>query len=141
MTRAITPALRLTPIALLALTLQQSAAADTGKQVEKLDRGVVAVATGSGVFVGWRVLGTDAADTRFNMYRDGVLLNAAPLEASNFVDPTGTAAAQYVVRTVVKGSEKDKDNAGTVWPQAVLRIPVEAPAGASRPMAWPIATS
>ncbi len=118
----------------VALAFSQPAlAAPLAKQVEKLDRGVVAIAAGSGVFVGWRVLGTDAPDTRFNVYRDGVKLNATPLEASNLFDTSGTTASRYLVRTVEQGKEKDKDYAGTPWSETVLRVPVQAPAGGTTP--------
>ena len=43
------------------------------RQMEALDRGVVAVYQGAGrVHVGWRMLGTDPNDVAFNVYRDGV---------------------------------------------------------------------
>src|SRR5450830_2040715 len=99
------PALHCLAVSLaVALAFAQPAlAAPLQKQVEKLDRGIVAIAAGGGVFVGWRVLGTDAADTRFNVYRDGVKVSAAPLEASNLFDAGGTTASQYLVRTVEQG--------------------------------------
>lgn len=121
------------PIGLLALALTQSALAAQGKQVEQLDRGVVAVATGGGVFVSWRVLGVDDPDTRFNLYRDGIRLNGAPLEASNFTDPSGTPAARYTVRPIVQGHEKKDEAAGATWSQPFLRIPVQRPAGGVTP--------
>jgi rhamnogalacturonan endolyase len=121
------------PVALLALALTPSAFAGQGKQVEKLDRGVVAMATGSGVFISWRVLGVDDPGTRFNLYRDGVRLNDVPLEASNFTDPTGTPAARYSVRAIVDGHEKKDEAAGATWSQPVLRIPVQRPAGGVTP--------
>ena len=121
------------PIGLLALALTQSALAAQGKQVEQLDRGVVAVATGGGVFVSWRVLGVDDPDTRFNLYRDGIRLNGAPLEASNFTDPSGTPAARYTVRPIVQGHEKKDEAAGATWSQPFLRIPVQRPSGGVTP--------
>jgi len=128
------------PLGLLALALTQSAFAAQGKQVEKLDRGVVAVATGNnGVFVSWRVLGVDDPGTRFNLYRDGVRLNDAPLVASNFTDASGTPAARYTVRPIVDGHEKKDEAAGATWSQPVLRIPVQR--AASRPRARPTPTT
>jgi rhamnogalacturonan endolyase len=129
------------PIALLTLTLMQSVFAapaqlvpvGQGKQVEKLDRGAVAIATGSGVFLSWRVLGVDDADTRFNVYRDGARVNDVPLEASNFTDPTGTAAAHYTIRAIVKGHEKKDEAALATWSQSFLRIPLQQPAGGTTP--------
>ncbi|MDQ3785816.1 MAG: rhamnogalacturonan lyase, partial [Actinomycetota bacterium] len=50
-----------------------------------LDRGVVSVRSGDGNFVSWRQLATDADGPRFNVYRDGRKVNAAPV-GTNFVD-------------------------------------------------------
>ena len=54
-------------------------------QMERLSRGVVAVRTSSSqVYVGWRLFGTDAAGTAFNLYRSSnggspMLLNGTPM--------------------------------------------------------------
>jgi hypothetical protein len=58
---------------LFALLLPGSLAAP--RIVEELNRGVVAVDTGSGIYVGWRLLGTDPETVSFNVYRNGMLLN------------------------------------------------------------------
>ena len=121
------------PIALLTLTLMQSAFAAQDKQLEKLDRGVVAITAGSDVFVSWRVLGSDVDETRFNVYRDNVKLNAAPLQASNFTDTAGSAGATYSVRPVFKGKELKGESAGATWAEPVLRIPLQQPAGGVTP--------
>lgn len=121
------------PIALLTLTLMQSAFAGQDKQLEKLDRGVVAITAGSDVFVSWRVLGSDVDETRFNVYRDNVKLNAAPLQASNFTDTAGSAGATYSVRPVFKGKELKGESAGATWAEPVLRIPLQQPAGGVTP--------
>src|SRR4051812_12798825 len=42
-----------------------------GRQVERLDRGVASVRSGSGNLVSWRLFGTEPADLGFNVYRDG----------------------------------------------------------------------
>ena len=39
------------------------------RQTEKLQRGVVAVKSDRGVFVSWRLLGTDPDSVAFNVYR------------------------------------------------------------------------
>ena len=41
------------------------------RQAEYLDRAPVAVQTDDGVYVGWRLLGLDARDLAFDVYRDG----------------------------------------------------------------------
>ncbi|QBE66680.1 rhamnogalacturonan lyase [Pseudoduganella lutea] len=123
------------PIALLTLGLLQSAYADPGRKLEKLDRGAVAIAAGANVFVSWRVLGTDDPGTRFNIYRDDVKLNAEPLDVSNFTDRAGTAGARYLIRPVVKDKEKkgQEDYAIPTWTESVLRIPLDKPADGVTP--------
>lgn len=74
------------------------------RQMEGLDRGLVAVRTSSGVFLSWRILGTDSKDVQFNIYRDGALVNAAPLAyLSNYTDPAGNTSHSYTVQALLKG--------------------------------------
>jgi len=104
------------------------------KQLEKLNRGVVAVRTGSGqVYVGWRLFGTEAASTGFHVYRGSTRLTTTPITSStNFVDNT-TANAQYTVRAVLNGVEQPASEAAAVWGQQYLSIPIQAPAGGTTP--------
>ena len=100
--------------------------------MERLDRGVVAVPVegGGGILVSWRLLGTDAAGTGFNLYRDGVKLNAQPLTgATNHVDAGGSAASRYTIKAVVNGREQDRPFTATVWQQGYGVIPLDKPAG------------
>ena len=114
--------------------------------MENLGRGVVAVRSSTTeVFVSWRVLGTDYADTAFNLYRstDGgapVLLNAAPIDgATNFVDTTAdlTRTNLYTVRPIVFGAEEAAGPGFTVAADApvqqYLRLPLQRPAGGTTP--------
>src|SRR4030042_5329903 len=66
-----------------------------GRQMEKLGRGLVAMNLGEGkVYVGWRLLGTDAENIKFDRYRQTaddkpLKLNKEPIaESTNFVDTT-----------------------------------------------------
>ena len=68
------------------------------RQMEKLGRGVVALAQTDGkVFVSWRLLGTGADDVAFNVFRatdggESVKLNAEPLrDATCFADANAPA--------------------------------------------------
>ena len=54
-------------------------------QMEKLGRGVVALPQEKGIFISWRLLGTDDARTTFDVLRDGELI-AEGLMASNYAD-------------------------------------------------------
>lgn len=93
--------------------------------MEALGRGVTVVPTGEGNLVSWRLLGTDAADTGFNVYRDGELLNEAPLTgATNYLDAGGDGA--YTVEAA--GGEPEAAEA--VFNDAgALDIPLDVPAG------------
>ena len=53
-----------------AIFLALMPAALAQRQLEKLGRGVIVMRTGTtSAYVGWRLLGTDPADTKFNLYR------------------------------------------------------------------------
>lgn len=102
------------------------------RQVEGLDRGLVAVKTADGVFLSWRVFGTDPASVSFNIYRDGSKIGSvAAGSATNYADKAGTASSKYGVRAVLDGSEMSADRAISVWGSNVLKIALSRPAGGS----------
>jgi len=104
------------------------------RQLENLDRGVVAVKVASGVFVSWRVLGTETATTGFNLYRDGTKLNSAVITgATNYSDATGTATSTYVVKTVVNGVETTASAGVKPWAELTKRVPLDIPAAGTTP--------
>ena len=77
---------------------------------DRLDRGVVAVDNGKGVYVSWRLLKSDPPETAFNVYRGSdarpVKLNAQPVAATtDFVDKNGKAGDLYRVAPVINGQE------------------------------------
>ena len=54
--------------------------------MEKLDRGVVALpAAGKGVFISWRMLGTDSKNVCFDVERDGKVI-AHHIKATNYTE-------------------------------------------------------
>ncbi len=122
-------------VSILVATLAAGTAPAANKQIERLNRGAVAIASGNGVFVSWRQLATDAAGTTFNVYRDGIKITATPLNALNFSDSVGNAGNQYAVRAVVSGVEQaaSQFGAGATWAQPYRSIPVQAPAGGTTP--------
>ena len=77
------------------------------RTTDKLDRGLVAVPSGSGSFVSWRIFGEEYYDTEYNLYRNGEKI-AGPLSVSNYVDKDGKAGAKYQVAAVVRGKEQEK---------------------------------
>jgi fibronectin-binding autotransporter adhesin len=83
--------------------------------VQDLDRGVVAIRTGTNsAFVSWRLFATEPSDTGFNLYRSSgggtaVKLNASVLTAgTNFTDATlnSTVSNEYFVKAVSNGVEQ-----------------------------------
>lgn len=122
-------------VSILVATLAAGTAPAANKQIERLNRGAVAIASGNGVFVSWRQLATDAAGTTFNVYRDGIKITATPLNALNFSDSVGNAGNQYAVRAVVGDVEQaaSQFGAGATWAQPYRSIPVQAPAGGTTP--------
>ncbi|SER14600.1 hypothetical protein SAMN05216188_10887 [Lentzea xinjiangensis] len=72
------------------------------------DRALVSVRSvhGDGNFVSWRLLGSDAADVAFDVYRDGRKVNSSPVTtATSYLDTGAPATASYVVRPVTGGVE------------------------------------
>ncbi|MDQ0834563.1 hypothetical protein QF032_006407 [Streptomyces achromogenes] len=81
--------------------LPQTTHAATARQVERLDRGLTSVHTGSGNLVSWRWLATDPNEVAFNVYRGGTKLNSSPLTgATTYVDSGAPNSAEYMVRPV-----------------------------------------
>ncbi len=106
---------------------------DTGKvkskrQMEYLDRGIVAVRTSPDeVFISWRLLGTDPAETGFNLYRGKQKLNREPLIlTTNYIDKVKDDEI-YSVKTVVKGKELKEVSRSSVWQKKYLKISLKRP--------------
>jgi len=73
--------------------------------MENLDRGLTAVKVSNGVFVSWRMLGSEWNNTQYNLYRNGVKLNTEPLSVSNYLDEGGSNASTYTLGLVKEGVE------------------------------------
>ena len=106
--------------------------AQAARQMEWLNRGLVAVKTTNGVFLSWRVLGTDGNTTGFNLYRDGEkIASFTGSQASNYTDTKGTASSKYSVKAVVGGKEMAADVAVSVWSNQYLTVNLDRPNGGS----------
>lgn len=102
------------------------------KQAEYLDRGVVALPSGNGIFISWRMLGDDPANIGFNVYRNGTKVNATPItNSSNFVDSAGTTSAAYTVRPIIDGRELQANRAKPTWSNPYWVINLNRPNGGS----------
>ena len=103
------------------------------RQMEKLNRAPVAVETDDGIYVGWKMLGTDPESVTFDLYRDGEKVNAEPISTStNYLDEDGTADSTYQVR-VNNGSGDSLTEEVDVWSEQYLGIPIDKPEGGETP--------
>jgi rhamnogalacturonan endolyase len=111
--------------------LIQSVPKDNPKrQIEKLDKGIVAVRTNpEEVFISWRLLGTDPEKVAFNLYRGNQKLNKKPItQTTSFID-RNTGDAFYTVKTVLKGKEQKGSASCNIWEQNFTTIPLNRPSG------------
>ena len=110
---------RLFLVALLGLITM---VAQAQRVTDKLDRGLVAMKASGGVYLSWRIFGEEYYDVTYNVYRDGVKVNDAPLSVSNYTDNSGTTASTYTVAAVVKGKEQEPCKAVTPWTSSYKEI-------------------
>lgn len=98
----------------------------SGRLMENLGRGLVAVKVEGGVFVSFRLLATEPLDLEFNVYRGDTRLNAAPLTGgTNYLDADGTVGDRYTVRAVVNGVEQAPSESVGVLEQNYIEIPLD----------------
>ena len=96
-------------------------------QMERLGRGVVALPQTKGIFVSWRLLGTDDARTTFDVIRDGKTI-AEGLTVTNYADEAGTASSTYQVVSRVNGVVVETSGEVKPWAEAYLKLPLDRPA-------------
>jgi hypothetical protein len=126
--------------------LALTSAADVPKQLEKLNRGLVAVNKGSGqVYLSWRLLAGDAGNIAFDVYRSTnggtfVKRNSSPITTTtNFTDTgvTTSSTNAWYIRPIVNNiaqapSETFTLAAGSAV-QQYLKVPIQPPAGGTSP--------
>lgn len=109
-------------------------------QLEALDRGLVAVATAEGVFLSWRLLGSEATGATatgldgpdFVVLRDGERI-ATVTDSTNYADAAGTPTSQYTVAPVVDGVELEPSAPVSPWAQGYHDLPLQKPADGVTP--------
>jgi rhamnogalacturonan endolyase len=107
--------------------------ASAQRYMEKLDRGLVAVKSGSGYFLSWRLFGTDPQDTTFgfNVYRGTTKLNSAVItDSTNYTDSAG-GSGTYTVKAVTNGVEGETSAPALVIDSGYVNIPLKPPAAGS----------
>ena len=110
---------------LMALALAFATITVAQRQTDKLDRGLVAVKTSTGVYLSWRIYGEEYYDVQYNVYRNGTLLTNTPLDVSNYQDRSGTTSSKYTVSAVVRGVEQPQCEAVTPWAQQYMEVPLQ----------------
>ncbi|WP_346779789.1 hypothetical protein [Streptomyces sp. S3(2020)] len=111
--------------------------------VENLDRGLVAVPSGSGggTFLSWRLLGTEYARygnaIAFNVYKNGRRLNRTPVTKSTTYQDDSPGKGTYTVRPVVNGHEQRPSSAALDFAQGYAQIPLATADGYTVQHAWP----
>ncbi|MFD9700354.1 rhamnogalacturonan lyase [Lentzea sp. NPDC059081] len=94
-----------------------------------VDRGLVSIRSvhGTGNFVSWRLLASDPATAGFDVYRDGVRVNSAPVTtATSYLDAGAPPTASYSVRPAGPGAQAATPAVGTL---ATSRdVPIQIPA-------------
>jgi fibronectin type 3 domain-containing protein len=99
------------------------------RNMETLDRGLVAMKTCEGVFLSWRLNAYEyETNTDFNLYKNGVRLNSELITTStNYLDKTGDAADEYTVKAVVNEVEEKEGYTTKVINAPYLSIKLDTP--------------
>ena len=93
-------------------------------QMEPLTRGIIAMPaqSGRGIFISWRLLGTDpASTTSFDVVRDGTTIASNLGYQTNYTDADGTSESKY--RIVTRRNGEIVETSAEVSPQSeVYRV-------------------
>lgn len=101
------------------------------RQMEKLDRGLIAIKTDGGVYLSWRlfdsednIFGSADKNVSFNVYRDGKKISEVATNTNYFDSTVGT---NYSVAPVINGVEGEKCNPVTAYNNSYFDIPLLKP--------------
>ena len=111
------------------------------EQLEKLERGLIAVKTKNGVFLSWRLFVTEVTGftdggltgVSFVLYRNGVKL-AEVKDSTNYVDQEGDEQSEYAVAPIIFGMESDACQTVKVWEKGYFDIPIKKPVDGITPL-------
>ncbi|MBM7602917.1 fibronectin type 3 domain-containing protein/lysophospholipase L1-like esterase [Metabacillus crassostreae] len=122
----------------LSSSVETPAVTVLNKQMEDLHRSPVSVKTEEGIFVSWRMLGTDPENISFNVYRDGEKINSKPIaKSTNYVDKDGKENSVYEIRTILDGKEQKNHEDTTVLSENYFDIPLQKPEDGKTPLGDP----
>ncbi|WP_281167783.1 rhamnogalacturonan lyase [Marinimicrobium agarilyticum] len=99
------------------------------RQLEQLDRGLIAVPAEEGVLVSWRKLQGDPEHLSLSLYRNGKELTEQPVsQTTNFLDLKGGSGAEYELR-----SGGQVVASVSAWENPYLSLPIDQPEGGITP--------
>lgn len=104
--------------------------------MEKLDRGLIAVKSGNGYFLSWRLFGTDPQDKSFGFYvfKGATKLNTALITNATYYQDNSLGIGTYTVKPVANGVEGTvSENAIIIDNGSYLTIPLSTPPGGIEP--------
>lgn len=111
-------------------------------QLEKLNRGLIAVKVNTGIFLSWRMLleevrgynATGMTGADYVVYRNGEKL-ALVTDSTNYLDKDGSTEDSYAVAAVLDGVEEKVCEAVKSWTTGTnyIEIPMQIPAGGVTP--------
>jgi rhamnogalacturonan endolyase len=112
-----------------------AAPAAVAATTERLDRGLVGLRSAAGNFVSWRLLAHEPVGTGFNVYRNGVRANAAPITtATSYLDGRRARRGGVHRPPVVNGAETLAAADSTVALAASsMDVPIQPPSGGTTP--------
>ena len=104
------------------------------EQMENIDRAPVALpaSNGKGIFISWRLLGSDNPNTTFDIIRNGTTIVSGS-KTTNFTDNEGTTTCSYEIAVKNNGNETERTTAFTPWGNIFLRQTLDRPDGGSTP--------
>lgn len=120
----------------IALLIAAIFVAHAARQVEVLGRGLLAVKVSGGVYLSWRLLGSDDYhSTRFNIYRNGELIRELSVsDPTCYTDADGAASSVYSVKAIADGVGLIDSTAGvTPWAEQYRYIQLQRPSGGTTP--------
>ena len=104
------------------------------RQIETLNRSVLAIKTSNGVFINWRFLGTDPKNISFDVYRDGEkITDERIIDRTNFTDIYGDEKCKYSIRAYSGNQILETTKSVKVWEEQYLRVPLQRPASGVTP--------
>lgn len=104
------------------------------EQMENIDRSPIALpaSDNNGIFISWRLLGTDEPGTVFDIVRNGTTIKSN-MSVTNFTDIEGTETSSYEIVVKNNGKEVERTKPFTPWTDIYLRQTLDRPAGGTTP--------